>query len=231
MDIGCTSDTDSCETIPEFFPICQQRPFEMIFLYNGGDCSGSFNVQPDTLFICEDYKGGPPTERGDVSYIQAFELGGGEMYFEGFVEVGSEFTALAESKMAANMNITIYDPGMLTDPDMIVQPQNIVQTVIYHSSCSKNLYLKDRFGSIQLVVFTNELQGTVTCFRNSTLSFQIDAPFSLEGSNIILSQLNVVGRAGIFDLTPNVAGVEIGPTMPFAVTLEIQLDLTVRQRL
>lgn len=232
MSIGCTPplNADSCSTIPPFLTLCQQRPFEMIFLFNGGDCSGSFNVQPSTLFVCEDYHGGPPTQRGDVAYIVAFQLGGGEEYFAGFVEVGQEFTLLAATKFAANMNITIYDPGMLTDGELIAQPENILQTIIYHSSCSKNLFLKDRFGSVQLVVFVNELQGTVTCFQNATLSFEIEAPVNIEGSSVVLSQLTVVGSAGIFDLTPKVAGVEIGPTMPFIVTQKILLDLTARQK-
>lgn len=104
----------SCDTIPPFIVECTERPSEMTFLYNGGNCDLSFNIQPSTLFECFDFDGGPPTEDGAVSYITAFELGadfefGGDgVYFAGFATVGEEFTMFAGDEFAANMNITIY---------------------------------------------------------------------------------------------------------------------------
>ena len=230
-------DAESCETIPPYLLICEDRPFSMTFRYNGGDCSGSFNVQPDTLFQCEDFQGGPPTERGTLSYIEAFELGGGEMYFSGFVEVESTFIGLAEDQVAANMNITIYDPRGETDPSVIVNPANILQTVIYHSSCSQNLYLKDRFGSIQLVEFINEEQGVVTCFLTAEIGFTFTAPIEIEGE-AILSALTVITNTeggpngnGIYNLTDEVYGVIISPDddPPFSISATIPIDLTVRR--
>jgi hypothetical protein len=208
----------------------------MIFRYNGGDCSGSFNIQPDTLFICEDYQGGPPTEDGVESYIIASSLDGGDVYFAGFIPVGEEFTALAVGdKFPANMNITIYDPNGSEDATVIVQPSNILQTVIYHSSCSQNLFLKDRFGSVQLVVFVNIDQGTVSCFVNATLSFTIDVPVEIEGDMVELTALTVItnidnGNGGIYDLSEKVAGTIITKEMPFVIQQKILLDLTVRQK-
>ena len=38
-----------CNSIPPNNPICEERPFQMMFRYNGNDCSGSFNVQPLSL--------------------------------------------------------------------------------------------------------------------------------------------------------------------------------------
>ena len=238
LSISCSPplDAESCDTIPPFLTICRERPFEMIFRYNGGDCSGSFNIQPDTLFICEDFGAGPPTQDGEVSYIMAFELGGGEVYFSGFSEVGGEFTMLAEQKFTANMNVTIYDPKGFDNADDIVKPENILQTLVYHSSCSQNLFLKDRFGSVQLVVFVNEEQGTVTCFQNATLGFDIEAPVDIVGDGPVeLTALTVItnidnGNGGIYDLTDKVEGVIVSEGMPFSVTVTITLDLTVRQK-
>ena len=220
----------------------------MTFRYNGGDCSGSFNIQPSTLFQCEDFgaRPGPPTVDGTRSYIEAFELGGGELYFSGFAEVGGEFTALAEEKFSANMNITIYDiPADLIDtPEAditpedrsnIVQPSNLVQTVIYHSSCSQNLFLKDRFGAIQLVLFINNEQGVVSCFQNATLSFDIDVPIDIVGGRAELTSLTIItnidnGNNGVYDLSDIVAGQIIEPGVPFQTGVSIEIDLTVRQK-
>lgn len=193
----------------------------MVFRYNGGDCSGGFNVQPNTLYQCQDFGIGPPRQDGATSYIIAFQLGGGEEYFSGFVDVNDEFTILAEEKFTANMNITVYDPGNSTDVAEILKPSNMIQTVIYHSSCSQNLFLKDRFGSVQLVEFTNEEQGRVSCFQNVSLTVSVKIPVMVEGV-AELTALTVVtnqGQAdqGIFDLSEIVAGQTLVPGTPFIV--------------
>jgi hypothetical protein len=228
-------EAESCDNIPPVPVICEQRPFEMIFRYNGGDCSGSFNIQPENLFTCTDFNDGPPTVDGTVSYITAVELGGGEVYFSGFAEVGGEFTMLAEELFAANMNVTIYESRGFTNVTDIVQPENILQTILYHSSCSRNLFLKDRFGSVQLVVFVNEVQGTVSCFANATLIFDITVPIDIEGGIVTLTSLTVItnidnANGGIFDLSDQVAGVVVTPGSPFVATAMITLDLTQRMK-
>jgi hypothetical protein len=212
-----------------------QRAFRMDFRYNGNDCSGGFNLQPTTLYVCEDYgpRPGPPPERGAVSYIEAFELGGGEVYFSGLVEVGSVFSAVAADRMSANMNITIYDvPAGETNPANIVQPQNILQTVIYHSSCSQNLYLKDRFGAVQLVEFENILQGIVTCFVTVDLNFDLNIP--IEVTNLLgpieLTALQVVTNLGAVDLTSQVQGQVLGAGSTISIAQAFPIDLTVRQK-
>jgi hypothetical protein len=213
----------------------------MTFRYNGGDCLGSFNIQPDTLFFCEDYgplPGAPPKDSNAISYIVAADLDIDVIWFEGFVQVGKEFTAIAEDRFDANMNVTIYDPGGLTGGTLtaaqralIVRPQAIQQTIIYHSSCSRNLFLKDRFGAVQLVIFRNVDQGEVTCFVNATLLFGVKVPVEVEGGNVILKSLTVLSNLGIFNLTDQVAGVNLTPLSPtFIAEQKITLDLTVRQK-
>ena len=173
---------------------------------------------------------------GAVSYIVAFQLGGGEVYYSGFAEVGEEFTMLAAIRFAANMNVTVYDPKGFTDAADIVRPENMIQTLKYHSSCSQNLFLKDRFGSVQLVVFVNQLQGTVTCFQNVTLGFSVEAPIDIEGGEATLTGLRVIssinnGDGGIFNLDDKVAGVVVRPgDPPFQTSATITIDLTQRLR-
>ena len=64
----------------------------MIFLYNGGDCEQSFNVQGEQgLFFCTDLDGGPPTVRGESSFIVVTDTKGETIYHSDWVEVGKPF--------------------------------------------------------------------------------------------------------------------------------------------
>eukprot|EP00339_Tiarina_fusa_P025569 CAMPEP_0117077738 /NCGR_PEP_ID=MMETSP0472-20121206/54796_1 /TAXON_ID=693140 ORGANISM="Tiarina fusus, Strain LIS" /NCGR_SAMPLE_ID=MMETSP0472 /ASSEMBLY_ACC=CAM_ASM_000603 /LENGTH=1142 /DNA_ID=CAMNT_0004804163 /DNA_START=45 /DNA_END=3473 /DNA_ORIENTATION=- len=224
-----------CESIPIFTQICEDRPFEMSFRYNGGDCSQSFNIQPRSLFTCQDFNGGPPTEQNATTYIQAFELNGGEMYFEGFVNVGNLFTLTTEEEgdtVSANMNISMWDPRGSTNPAEIVQGANLLQTVKYHSSCSRNLFLKDRFGSAQLVEFISPDQGLVTCFVTANLALDILIPIQTDGDSVRLKSLEIATNSfGIFNRTDEVNGmVVMGGDVVMVSPLNVSLDLTNRQR-
>jgi hypothetical protein len=209
----------------------------MTFRYNGGDCSQSFNIQPSSQFTCDDFNGGPPTEQGELSYIQAFQLGGGgggggEMFFEGFVPVGELFTLTAEGTVSANMNITMWDPQGMEDPADIIAAANILQTIRYHSSCSRNLFLKDRFGSAQLVEFVSPDQGLVTCFITANFELDIVIPISVPGESVrLLSLTMITNQFGVINRTDEVNGMiveggDVVEVTPFSVTL----DLTNRER-
>jgi hypothetical protein len=225
---------DRCDSIPICTQVCQQRPFEMSFRYNGGDCSQSNNSQP-VLFECNDFNGGPPSEEGVVAYIQAFELEGGELYFRGLVPVGEAFRieiwqVLFEERTSANMNITIYDPKGETDRELIVRPENIMQTIKYHSSCSRTLSLNDKFGSAQLVEFVNEYQGRVTCFIKAILALDIQPPILTNGDGVRLTSLKMLTNIfGVIDKTENVNGIVINDVANETIPIEITLDLTVYQ--
>jgi hypothetical protein len=151
--------TQNCEAW-----VCAVQCSQMSFRFNGGDCYQSFNIQPFKLFQCFDFNAGPPSEEGIIAYIEASELGGEEVYYSGFVQVNEIFTLFAEAGMASMMNITIWDPYW--DTDLITSPENIVQTIQYHSSCIQNLFPNDRFGSVELIEFSSECRGIVTCSVN-----------------------------------------------------------------
>ena len=193
----------------------------MLFRYNGGDCTQSFNIQPTALFQCFDFNGGPPVAEGATSYIVVKDTKGKNIiYFEGFATVGDEITLEdGGNRVEGNMNITIYSSD-------VVSPENILQTVIYHSSCSRNLFLKDRYGSLQLVLFVNELQGIVSCFFSVSFDFIIANTGSFDTS---LVSLQTVSNLGVFDLTDDILGTTLLPGETFVVQRDFLLDLTVRK--
>jgi hypothetical protein len=237
ISLDCTPEEgfgETCEGIPIFTTICTERPFQMKFRYNGGDCAQSFNIQPSSLFACFDFNEKPPTAKNVTSYITAFVLGGGDVYFEGFVNTGDIYTLNAppNERVSANMNITIYDPRGQTNPALIKIPANILQTVRYHSSCSRNLFLKDRFGNNQLVEWTSREVGLVTCFINATLNVNLLNPATTSDFDVRLLELNSLTNFDpfIFNKTDEVFGVELLRGESFTPSsIDVTLDLTVRR--
>jgi len=105
--------------------------------------------------------------------------------------------------------------------------------VQFHSSCSQNLELKNRFGASQLVEFMNELQGLVSCFQTVSFAIDVALPISATGSESIelTSMTAMTSFAGMVDLTDQVAGMVIGPDSPsIVVTLEGTINAADRQR-
>ena len=232
-----------CDSIPALTQICEDRPSEMTFRYNGGDCSQSFNIQPRSLFTCEDFAGGNPTKPGALTFIQAFQLGGGDIYFEGLVPVGENFNLTGN--IGSNMNISYWDPGdspgppfrTMTEEEVaaIVRPQNMLQTVKYHSSCSENLFhlfLKDRFGSAQLVQFINKDQGLITSLVNVMLDLAIGTATTTEGSQVrLLTFFSLTNQFGTANRTDEVNGMIVNSGDIVRISpIEATIDLTTRTR-
>jgi len=103
--------------------------------------------------------------------------------------------------------------------------------MVIHTSCSQVTFLKDRYGSIELLWFNNTVQGNVTCAVDLTLGFSIEN--IAEGFNAILSSLtsitNFPGNEFI-NLTDQVAGqiLQAGDTVPFS--FGVSIDTSIRQR-
>jgi hypothetical protein len=204
----------------------------MVMLYNGGDCSQSFNVQGEQgLFECFDIGDGPPVEgplgsEPKFSYIKVVSLkDSGVIYHEDWVEVGQNYDLTlpeGQTKVEANMNITIYSTN-------VTQPQFQLQNLRYHSSCSSNLFLKDRFGASQLVEWEND-QGIITCFATSVFTFELTIPIDIVGDEITLTSAISVTNFGIFNLTDEVAGMVLTPGATLSLEFNVDLDLTERRR-
>ena len=199
----------------------------MVFLFNGGDCDQSFNVQGDDLFFCSDFNGGPPTERGEKSYIVVTDTKDqGILYYDDWATVGETFTMFdGGENFEANQIITIYGSDDTTNP------ANILQSIQYHSSCSSNLFLKDRFGATQLVIWVNEDQGTVSCFASQTFDLDITIPIDIVGGPATITSLTVASNIDpfFFNLTDKVAGIEAGAGDTLSVSIAVPIDLTVQQ--
>ncbi len=215
---------------------CQEPPSEMVLRYNGGDCDGSFNIQPDTLFSCVDLQGGPPQEVGAVSYITARGLGENqEEYFSGFVAIGEDFVLSAQTVVTANMNIMIYDPSGSSNPDEITNSDGLVQNITMHTSCLNYLFLKDRFGAVQLVEFENSRQGRVTSYQNITLTYTIELARNQEEVSVELTGLTVTSNIEISegetrDVSPAVIEKIVTPDMTVTIEEQYRIDLTQRKR-
>jgi len=143
-------------------PICDGRPWVITFLYNGGDCSQSYNLQPRQKFDCSDAgSAGPPTIAGTNSYITAVPRGEGTdtVFFAGTVPVGEKYTLNADrvfDKLAAEMTLTIYDS----------EGGNLLQVVNVHLSCSQPLILFDKYGANEVTQWV-ETSGRVVSLRDS----------------------------------------------------------------
>ena len=218
VNTTCNYGNATCDNIPPPITQCLQRPNELYFKYNGGDCSQSFNLQPATLFQCFDYNGAPPTAEGELSYLIATDIKGlGIIYFEGYVGVGDVFLLDdGDNRVDANMNVTIYK-------DESVGFDNFLQTIVYHSSCSRNLFLKDRYGSIQVVGFVNDLQGNVSCFANVVFNVVISNTGDFDAQFISLVTTTNIGT---FNLTQDVIDSGVGPGEQFITEVPIFIDLS-----
>jgi len=216
-----------CETPGIGIEPCLERPTAATMLYNGGDCSQSDNRQ-FLQFTCEDFNGGPPNAPGSRAYIIVTDIkGDGIVYHRDFVTVGDNYdlrTPDGEGRFEADQRIQIYSSD-------VTSQANLLQDVVYHSSCSSNLELKNRFGASQLVQFFNSEQGNVTCFNAAAFDFDIRIPITIIGESIRLESLTVLTSFdGFVDLTDQVANRVVNQGDEIAVTLSVTFDLTVRQR-
>ena len=193
----------------------------MVFRFNGGDCTNGFNVQPPKFYQCFDFNGGPPTVEGDMAYVVITDTkGGGIQYYNGYVPVGSEITVSDKgNKILPNMNITTYASND-------TNPSNILQTLIYHSSCSQKLFLGDRYGGYQLIIFVNDEQGVVSSFFNATFNFYITNTGLVNAS---LESLVSVTNFGVYNFTDQVLGEVVQPAETFVVSESVVIDLTIRK--
>jgi len=169
-----------------------------------------------------DSNGGPPINEGEQAYIVVTDIkGNGITYFEGLVAVGDIYDLNdGGERFEADMFVTIYSPDQST----------VLQSVQYHSSCSSNLELKNRFGASQLVEFVNAVQGVVSCFATFSFSLDIAVPIEATGDAIQITSLTAdTSFAGIIDLTPQVINSPpLGPGGNIVVVLEGTIDASSR---
>jgi hypothetical protein len=192
--------------------------------YNGGPCGQSFNIQPSTLFQCFDLVSapgaGPPPLTGPA-YIEARASKDGELFFAGVVEAGEEFniTAMEGDRIAADTSILIRQGTGPDGPPM--------QLINYHTSCSRNLFLKDRYGSTQVAAWINDAQGLVDCITEVIYNYDIRNTGTVDAT---LSSLTAtITPPGVaLNLTDEIAEQVVGPGMNFSIAVPTEIDLTTR---
>eukprot|EP00980_Cylindrotheca_fusiformis_P023987 scaffold11292_cov116-Cylindrotheca_fusiformis.AAC.1 len=224
----------NCPSLPCEWDVCKEQPSRLEFIYNGGGCSSTEFLRcpgndPDycnctkevvaeadwpNQVTCEDFNGGPPaiTQFGTTSWIRATPADADDIYFEGAVKVGSTFNATATNTttVAGNIDLFIYEYDSDNDG-----PGALLQQVLFHSSCSQELFLADTFGANQLVEFESS-SALVSLFRSQRFSFTLDLAMESNATELVLSTANVVVLSEDF-LEPqlesfNVSGVTIPPS-------------------
>lgn len=164
-----------------------------------------------------------PIERGEKSFILVTDLVGETTFHNDWVNVGDLFTLSDDGNdFPSDQLITIYSSNDTSNPD------NILQVVQYGSSCSQNLFLKDRFGAVQLVIWVNEDQGRVACFANQTFKLDATVPIDIQGGTAIMRSLTVASNVDpfFFNLTDEVIGATVGAGDTFQAVISIPIDLT-----
>jgi len=138
--------------------ICESRATKFFFQYTGGSCSKSKHSQGSKASCSGNqkvstYDGAHVTFTSASSGNKKKDSKKKEVYFSGWVLKGD--VAIVDNgggKFPADMEIHIYESISGSE----------IQTVAFHSSCSKNLFLGDVFGAMKVVGFENK-EGTTRC--------------------------------------------------------------------
>jgi hypothetical protein len=194
----------------------------MTWRFNGGDCEQSFNIQEADQFTCTDFSGGAPTE-GSAWLTVTSVKDESDVYFDGEVRVGDLFTMFAgntnKGKFDADSFFYVYSDSSKT---------NLLQLSSVHTSCSQNLFLKDKFGSVQLLIFENEF-GLFTCFVQATYAFTLTNQGAADSGTIVefTSTTNGVTDDCLSAIPDGGGTVQPGDTV--IVDKQVLIDMTVRQ--
>jgi hypothetical protein len=220
---------DGCDFNTSTLPGCEERPTMFGMLYRGGNCDENNFSQPDDKVSCADFNGGPPKMGSNAtSYIEYFGKDVDEApFFTGTVREGDVFYLYnGGERLDADFNFNIY-----TDESK----GTLLQSAFFHASCSQPLVLKNVFGATQVVQFANSLQGNVSCFLTTEVTYMISVPVDLpEGEDsIIIRELTIrtnYTNPAFIDLTPMINGTVIGPdSPPLEVSFEATLNLAIPQ--
>jgi hypothetical protein len=208
-------------------------------LYAGGTCDKSNQCQDPDKFSCQDFNGGPPDGFGFESYVLATGEGGEDpIFYSGPVMSGTRF--LMQNNMErfpADQQIRVYSCPEQTDSCLL-------QDLTYHSSCSQNLDLLNRFGSMVIAGWFNEEQGNITGFDNVTAIVDAtidltadlfsDGPATVQTLSILETRTETVTGielpATFYNLTSSVAGTVLNPGDEFRVEAAIPIDLSLEYR-
>lgn len=209
-------------------------PTELMFVYHGGNCDQSISLQKSKgVMFCADVRGGPSAAAGTQAFVHVTDLEGQVILHSDFVAVGSTLTLRnngGTKALPSNHLITIHED------DQVKNPAKLLQVVQFRSTCPRDptpeLYLKDRFGGVELVEWTNDSQGRISTFVDQPFNLDITAPLQLDGGTHLTLTKLVVHSNSVppeLDLSDKVTGLQLtaGETVSLAVNLPV--DLTTRK--
>jgi hypothetical protein len=241
----------NCPSIPCEWNVCKESPFRLEFVYRGGDCASSefrrcTGENPDLCTCekeilspedwpneleCQDFNGGPPskTQTGTISWIKAQASSTSLIYFEGAVRVGSNFNATSSGdSLDDNIVLFVYEYD-----EAIQGPGKFLQQIVFHSSCSQELYLADTFGAAQLVEFESPTT-LVSLFRDQEFTFNVTLAMESSAIELDLLTSDVVLLSSSPVLGPQlntlpVSGTKIPPSLVIEAAFKVipQINHTV----
>lgn len=199
---------------------CQGRPLSIEMLYQGGGCGQTNTSQ---AIPCFDFYGGPPTVEGMSSYIVVTDGKDPEIiYHSDNVEVGSTFRLSNNEERfdASLVSIIVYGSSDLS-------PSNVLQSMVFDSSCSQDLFLKDRLGALQIVEWHDEEQGLVSAYSNVTFDLYLSVPKDIQGNSLVMTEWSSTASWGkIYNQTDDVWGNVVVPGDTVESGFIAYLDLT-----
>ena len=147
--------------VPQVDMICETlgKPLSMTFDYRQG--TSVSNTQEGKAAIL----GSTKVDDDGLSWVVVSDNSNGssskaKVYFAGYVAVGDEFTATVEaagtSKFGSNTYIHFYDDNPNVSGDEQGSSLGLLQSLSYHTSCSKPINLGDVVGNATLVGYTGE---------------------------------------------------------------------------
>lgn len=135
---------DSC-------PQCITRPSAMTFVYQGGPCEQSQNGQAFTFSCLDSTSHGPPPKSGSAAIT--VKSARSSEYFSGTVQVGRPFTIRSSNGfLDSELRVEIFRSG---------SSAALMQSIMFHSSCSQQLGISDIFGSVQVIEIVTDM-GTLS---------------------------------------------------------------------
>lgn len=205
---------------------CEGRPYSMTMLLTGGDCSQSLTPQlGQPGFSCFDIAAnGVAASDGTVVFVVVSSVKDPSVvYTQQYVSVGSTFQVDDSSQIAlSDQKITIYSSDQL-------EPSTQLQTITYQSSCSQNLFLKDRFGAVQVVGWVNDGQGVVSSYANVT--FDVSASIvDTSVSDLLVTSFTAETSFGTFDFTDEFSGQSLAWGSSILASFDATIDLTSYRR-
>ena len=247
VSLTCTPKNNKTGTCDELFSSaktvpCKSPPTELEFGFYRRNCTEPSSVRTDgflkwaTLstpnpvfcsskqsedkakFICRDFDGGPEANGGvdeEVYVVASSPRMIGNEYFAGIVPYQSTFTLLNKGG------------GTLLDETMILvyadsSMERLLQLMVFKTSCEGNLALGDRFGSVELVSFSNAAQNK--------LSSRVTAMYEITITNTAAETATLVDVVALsddtnHDLWKSLKGETIAPGKEISIVEEMAVNL------